>query len=649
MLKDSRVNFRPFEYEKAFEFTKAQNSHHWTHSEIDVDSDLTQYHTEFTDAEKHGINTVLKLFTRYEIRVGNYWTDVVYNRFPKPEIQMMAQVLGAMEVEHALFYDKLNESLGLNDKEFHLSFLEDKSMKKRDKFIGKMLQKGREGTDEELAIALATFTFVEGVILYSSFAFLLSFQQQSKGKLKNVAGTGLAYSVRDECLVEGTEVLTPNGWTDLSKITTNDKVAQYNIHTKDISFVKPSRVVENYIEEEVINFQSQKLPINQTVTKNHRMVLSNKKSGLSRFELAQDVNKSSYNYYPISGKKTGGRNELSNLERFYIMTQADGYVSDRYTGELCGTRPVNFTFSKYRKIERFLKICDDNFFEVVELKPVEGSGNTKSKRNFTVNIPVDCFVDMKSFDWVNLEEVSGDWCEEFINELSHWDGHIPSGENSGDYIYYSSTVLFNVEKVQAIASLCSKQAVLKTQKDGRSDNYNDIYRLYIHDRSEKKGGSVKKTVGNYKGYVRCVTVPNGAFLVRYKGVVSVTGNCLHADAGSWLFNTFVSEYKLDRAKLQKSIEKIAKESYEIEKEIIDNIFSKGSIEGITERQLKNFVKSRINKKMKDIGMDQFQKITYNPISKWFYKVVNSIEFSDFFNQNSSSYSNHWNFGKINKW
>jgi ribonucleotide reductase beta subunit family protein with ferritin-like domain len=322
-LLDKRVEFRPFEYNEAYEFVKKQNNHHWTHSQIDVDSDLTQYHTEFTEAEKHGINTVLKLFTRYEMRVGNYWTDVIYHRFPKPEIQMMAQVMGSMEVEHALFYDKLNQALGLDSREFHLSFLEDPNMKKRDKFIGKMLSKGLNGTKKDLATSIAAFTFVEGVILYSSFAFLLSFQQQSKGKLKNVAGTGLAYSVRDEAL--------------------------------------------------------------------------------------------------------------------------------------------------------------------------------------------------------------------------------------------------------------------------------------------------------------------------------------HAEAGSWLFNTFVDEYNIDRKSLETNILDIARSSYELEKNIIDNIFSKGSIEGITDRQLKNFVKSRINKKLKDIGIDQFEKISYNPIGKWFYKSINAVEFSDFFNQNPTSYSNHWNFGKIQKW
>ena len=175
-LLDKRENFRPFEYDKAFDFLKAQNDHHWTHSQIEVDSDLVQYNTEFTEAEKHGINTVLKLFTTYEISVGDYWTDVIYKNFPKHEVRMMAQVFSGMEVEHALFYDKLNESLGLANKEFYLSFLQEKEMKSRMDFIGEKLMEGKSGKKEELALSLATFSFIEGVVLYSSFAFLMSFQ-----------------------------------------------------------------------------------------------------------------------------------------------------------------------------------------------------------------------------------------------------------------------------------------------------------------------------------------------------------------------------------------------------------------------------------------------------------------------------------------
>jgi ribonucleotide reductase beta subunit family protein with ferritin-like domain len=281
-----------------------------------------QYNTEFTESEKHGINTVLKLFTAYEVHVANYWIDVVYKYFPKPEVRMMAQVFAAMETEHALFYDKLNDALGLSNKEFYLSFMEDKDMKKRMEFIEGMLDMAKSGKKEDIALSLATFSFIEGVVLYSSFAFLISFQNPPKNKLKNIF-TGLSYSVRDEAL--------------------------------------------------------------------------------------------------------------------------------------------------------------------------------------------------------------------------------------------------------------------------------------------------------------------------------------HAEADSWLFNTFTDEYGISKSSLKKDIVKIAKQCYKIEEKIIDNIFSQGKIEGITDTQLKNFVKSRINRKLKDIGYGPIYEVTYNPVARWFYKKINQIEMADFFDRNPTSYNNDWNFNKIEKW
>lgn len=322
MLKSKRVNFRPFEYEQAYKYAKAQNDHHWTHGQIEVDSDLMQYNTEFTEAERHGINTVLKLFTTYEVHVANYWLDVVYKNFPIPEVRMMSEVFAAMEVEHALFYDKLNDALGLSNKDFYLSFMEDANMKKRMEFIEEKLDLAKTGKNDNIALSLATFSFIEGVVLYSSFAFLMSFQNPPKNKLKNVF-TGLSYSVRDEAL--------------------------------------------------------------------------------------------------------------------------------------------------------------------------------------------------------------------------------------------------------------------------------------------------------------------------------------HAEADSWLFNTFCEEYKVDMKFLKKEILKVARECYKVEEKIIDNIFAKGKIEGITDVQLKNFVQSRVNKKLKDIGLDPIYEVTYNPISRWFYKLINQIEMTDFFDRNPTSYNNDWNFNKIKGW
>ena len=321
-MESPRPEFRPFEYNWAYAFTKAQKDHPWTHSQIGVESDVAQYHTEFTEAEKHGITTILKLFTTYEIHVGNYWVDVIYKIFPKHEIRMMALAFAAMEGEHALFYDKLNTALGISNKEFYLSFMDEPAMKERMEVIEGAIRLGDSEYEEDVALSLATFSLVEGVILYSSFAFLMSFQQPPKNKLKNTC-TGLAYSVRDELI--------------------------------------------------------------------------------------------------------------------------------------------------------------------------------------------------------------------------------------------------------------------------------------------------------------------------------------HADADSKLFNVYVTERALDRTNLDLKIIDMAKKSFELESVIIDNIFSKGKIEGITDHQLKEFVKSRINRKLKHINIEPIYEVSYNPISKWFYKDITVPEFTDFFNSNPTDYNSNWDFSKLKGW
>ena len=193
-LLKPRKNFRPFEYLPAYKFWEYQINHPWTPDQINVKADVQSYHTEFTEAEKHGVNTVLKLFTTYETKVEDYWTTVVYKWFKPFEIRMMASAFANMETVHAVFYDKLNEALHLSNKEFYLEFLDDPVLKERVATIDKFL---KVNFKSDLPLSLAAFSFIEGVVLYSSFAFLLSFPKRNK--LTNVAN-GIAYSVRDENL-----------------------------------------------------------------------------------------------------------------------------------------------------------------------------------------------------------------------------------------------------------------------------------------------------------------------------------------------------------------------------------------------------------------------------------------------------------------
>lgn len=190
-----RSNFRPFRYPQAFTFHQKQQKAHWIPSEVVFASDIQEYRTEFSEAEKHAVTTILKTFTRTENIVADYWTNVVAKWFKHPEIVMMAHTFASFEAIHAEAYDRLNTELGLDSEEFYLSFLENEDMKKKMNFVSAALS---VDSVYELPLSLAAFSaFTEGVSLYSSFAILLNFQRFNK--LKNV-GNILAWSTKDESL-----------------------------------------------------------------------------------------------------------------------------------------------------------------------------------------------------------------------------------------------------------------------------------------------------------------------------------------------------------------------------------------------------------------------------------------------------------------
>lgn len=184
-----------FDYPEAVKYAETQRSVFWTPEEINVEKDIQDLRVNMTEAEKHGVITVLKLFTLYELLVGTeYWGGVVATNFPRPDIEMMANAFGFFEINvHAPFYNKLNEAMLLNTDEFYESYVEDEVLSERIDFINKA------ASSDDLLYSLATFSMLEGAVLYSSFAFLKSFQSQGKNLLNNVV-RGINFSVRDENL-----------------------------------------------------------------------------------------------------------------------------------------------------------------------------------------------------------------------------------------------------------------------------------------------------------------------------------------------------------------------------------------------------------------------------------------------------------------
>lgn len=188
-----------FDYPQILKIEKDQLENFWLPTEPQVKKDIHCILTEMDDEERHGIITCLKLFTLYELVVGNeYWGGRFKRMFPRPEFLRMASAFQFFEMcVHAPFYNDINELLGLATDDFYSSYVKDPILKERMEFIDEVVSK--RGTLQDDLISLAVFSMIEGAVLYSSFAYLKSYQMNGKNKIGAIV-SGVDFSVRDENL-----------------------------------------------------------------------------------------------------------------------------------------------------------------------------------------------------------------------------------------------------------------------------------------------------------------------------------------------------------------------------------------------------------------------------------------------------------------
>jgi len=167
----------------------------WTATEMDVEKDKQDLLVNMTEAEKHAVSTALKLFVKYELFVGGeHWNGRVRKMFPRPEVQRLCAVFGMVEEGiHAVFYDKLNQVLGLNVDSFYESYIEDPVLKARMEFLDEIVNSSDDLVD------LAVFSLVEGAVLFSSFALFKNFQSNGNNLISNTV-RGINQSAIDEGL-----------------------------------------------------------------------------------------------------------------------------------------------------------------------------------------------------------------------------------------------------------------------------------------------------------------------------------------------------------------------------------------------------------------------------------------------------------------
>lgn len=182
------------DYPRAVELAQQQTSIIWFAEELGVEKDENDIRTKCTAGERHGITTVLKLFTEYELSLGGdeYWGGKVSRMFPRPDIQRMAATFAFIELGvHAPFYSLINEALGIATEEFYTSWKDDPVLRERMAFVGKYAD------NDCPLLSTAAFAFMEGCVLFSNFAFLKSFNTRGHNLIPHITA-GIDASAKDE-------------------------------------------------------------------------------------------------------------------------------------------------------------------------------------------------------------------------------------------------------------------------------------------------------------------------------------------------------------------------------------------------------------------------------------------------------------------
>ena len=178
------------------DFADKQLKIFWLPDEIKVEKDIQDVLVNFTPAERHGVITTLKLFTIYEDFAGEeFWGGRFKKMFETDTAALrMASVFSMFEqAVHAVFYRKINELLHIDNEEFYLEYKQTPAMLERMKHVDAIVN------DPDDCVSLGMFSMVEGVVLYSNFAYLKHFQSQGKNKLINLV-RGINFSLKDENL-----------------------------------------------------------------------------------------------------------------------------------------------------------------------------------------------------------------------------------------------------------------------------------------------------------------------------------------------------------------------------------------------------------------------------------------------------------------
>ena len=119
---------------------------------------------------------------------------------------------------------------------------------------------------------------------------------------------------------------------------------------------------------------------------------------------------------------------------------------------------------------------------------------------------------------------------------------------------------------------------------------------------------------------------------------SVRDESLHTESIIKLFRTFVSENpEIWTEDFQRSLYVICSEMVEHEDAFIDLAFELGGVEGLTGREVKDYIRYIADRRLSQLGLQPIYRLKNNPLP-WMDEMLNGAEHTNFFENRATEYS-----------
>jgi ribonucleoside-diphosphate reductase beta chain len=119
---------------------------------------------------------------------------------------------------------------------------------------------------------------------------------------------------------------------------------------------------------------------------------------------------------------------------------------------------------------------------------------------------------------------------------------------------------------------------------------------------------------------------------------SARDETLHTDCIIKLFKTFVQEnQEVWTEELRSDLYRICATIVHFEDAFIELAFEVGDIEGLTARQVKQYIRYIADRRLMQLGLKEIYMVDHNPLP-WMDEILNGVEFANFFENRVTEYS-----------